>query len=539
MLKFVIQSMLFLTGYSQESNGDINPPMVGGQIDPNNCLIGAGYTWCESSQSCIRQWETPCQDNYNDCSDCLKRQRNGENIACPIDCDTTTRSDCLLDSDCLNTHFCRSYTMNTNGPKECVPFSNVGESCGGYTLPSQQSRCDPTLECANVRWHGGPMIADAPGQCMRPCKTNNIRDSYGNCNLIRGGVMEPDIMPPMIPMPPMPPMLDQSADPPVAAGARCASGFCENPSDCPQCATGSTCSVQPGLMCAGTCYGTCSMPPPAAPVCSDVMCMMYCENGFQKDTNGCDMCLCEEIHNSECPIPYTCTDRLCPKITEITTCGEGGISGYTTYQLSLIINDNTIHNIYALFGDLQNDQSPMIIPAAYQVGSIYGNNLGGVSDSIVAVNPNSRYDSWLTLGITNGDLQNKIGTIGIDYNLWDENTPLRITNGAIFLMDPNEITYTLNEVIIGQLTISNTKDEVVVINVQGKLKDGSTWKQYGITYSLSSPINQENHHIPLECSVWYDGCNTCQVNNGIIGSCTRLMCFTENPTHCINYNSGH
>ena len=66
MLKFVIQSMLFLTGYSQESKGDIMPPMVGGSRDPNNCLIGAGYSWCESSQSCIRQWETPCQDNFND-----------------------------------------------------------------------------------------------------------------------------------------------------------------------------------------------------------------------------------------------------------------------------------------------------------------------------------------------------------------------------------------------------------------------------------------------------------------------------------------
>jgi hypothetical protein len=490
MLKFVIQSMLFLTGYSQESKGDIMPPMVGGSRDPNNCLIGAGYSWCESSQSCIRQWETPCQDNFNDCSDCLNRQRNGENIACPVECDTTTNTDCLLDSDCLNTHFCRPYTMNVNGPKECVSFSNIGESCGGYTLPSQESRCDPSLECANVRWHGGPMIADAPGQCMRPCKTNSIRDSYGNCNHIRGGVMEPDVMPPM------PPSMPPSTPPP--------------------------------------------MPPTPVPVCSDVMCMMYCENGFQKDANGCDMCLCEEIHNPECPIPYNiCRERVCPKITEITSCGEGGIPGYTTYQLSLVINDNTIQNIYALFGDDQPIEHPMSIPSAYQVNNIYGNNLGGVSNSIVAVNPNSRYDSWLTIGITDGDLQNHIDTIGIDYNLWDENTPLRITNGAIFLMDPNEINYNSNEVIIGQLTISNTKDEDVIINVQGKLKDGSSWEQYGITYPLRSPINQQNDHIPLECSVWYDGCNTCQVNNGIIGACTRVMCFTENPTRCINYNSGH
>ena len=63
--------------------GDI----VGGQRDPHNCLIGGGYSWCESSSECIRQWETPCEDNYKDCNDCLGRQRLGENIACPVDCD--------------------------------------------------------------------------------------------------------------------------------------------------------------------------------------------------------------------------------------------------------------------------------------------------------------------------------------------------------------------------------------------------------------------------------------------------------------------
>jgi len=40
-------------------------------------------------------------------------------------------------------------------------------------------------------------------------------------------------------------------------GARCAAGFCENPADCPKCSNGLKCHVNPGMMCAGTCYGTC------------------------------------------------------------------------------------------------------------------------------------------------------------------------------------------------------------------------------------------------------------------------------------------
>ena len=43
----------------------------------------------------------------------------------------------------------------------------------------------------------------------------------------------------------------------VAAGGSCASGFCEDPSNCPQCASGLTCQAQQGMMCAGTCFGTC------------------------------------------------------------------------------------------------------------------------------------------------------------------------------------------------------------------------------------------------------------------------------------------
>ena len=57
------------------------------QDDNNNCLISAGYSWCESSQNCIRSWETPCKDHFTSCDDCLNQQRKGVNIACPINCD--------------------------------------------------------------------------------------------------------------------------------------------------------------------------------------------------------------------------------------------------------------------------------------------------------------------------------------------------------------------------------------------------------------------------------------------------------------------
>lgn len=35
-------------------------PLIGGDKDTGGCLIGAGYSWCEARQECVRVWETYC-----------------------------------------------------------------------------------------------------------------------------------------------------------------------------------------------------------------------------------------------------------------------------------------------------------------------------------------------------------------------------------------------------------------------------------------------------------------------------------------------
>ena len=55
MLKFFLFS-----SYSLNVLGQDSIPLVGGMRDDNDCLISTGYTWCKTSQSCLRQWETPC-----------------------------------------------------------------------------------------------------------------------------------------------------------------------------------------------------------------------------------------------------------------------------------------------------------------------------------------------------------------------------------------------------------------------------------------------------------------------------------------------
>ena len=81
----------------------------------------------------------------------------------------------------------------------------------------------------------------------------------------------------------------------------------------------------------------------------------------------------------------------------------------------------------------------------------------------------------------------------------------------------------------------------MLINVQGKLlNDIDTWKQYNILFTINPPIRINNDgSIPDDCTVWYDGCNTCQVNQGVLGACTRIMCFREDNPYCISNQSGH
>ena len=68
---------------------------------------------------------------------------------------------------------------------------------------------------------------------------------------------------------------------------------------------------------------------------------------------------------------------------------------------------------------------------------MFGSNIGGVSDSIIRIN-RSVYDSWLTIGITNGNINNNLNTIGIDYQQWNEENGMDINDGAIFLMNPDK-----------------------------------------------------------------------------------------------------
>tara|TARA_Y100001970_G_C14238065_1_gene863145 strand:- start:43 stop:1437 length:1395 start_codon:yes stop_codon:yes gene_type:complete len=457
MLKMISLTMLFTNIYSQYVQGDIMPHLVGNQRDNNNCLISAGYSWCESSNSCIRTWETPCKDHFTSCDDCLNQQRKGRNIACPSNCDVE----------------------------------------GPISIPLPPDHCPEVM-------------------CVMYCENGFIQDSNG-CNTCQCNN-------PMIAVDPTPILVtDPIPNTPVI-----------NPSL-------NICSeVQMAVYheCNSDCYN-CDFDD-ARTVLSDCM-----NNGLRASNDLCQ----GEV--SSCSIPYHDCDNefVCPKVTEVTSCGENGLSGYSTYRLSLIIKNPNVKNIYAIYGDGENFPKPMIIPPAYQSIINFNSNIGGVLPAIVNIDSDAQYDSWLTIGITDGNSDNEVMTVGIDFSTWSETSGIRTTNGAVFTMDPEINIVDGDEYIVAQITIPNDRSADLTLNAQGRTKceeynncnkDNRAWKQEGIIFNIEPPTQNNQNNIPTNCISWYDGCNTCQVNNGQIGACTRMMCFRNDRAYCTRFQtSGH
>ena len=309
------------------------------------------------------------------------------------------------------------------------------------------------------------------------------------------------------------------------------------------------------------------------PQCAGVMCMLYCENGNMMDASGCPMCRCSPgtpllgspgpgsgsgygpdspgpiqgpVPGPSCDIPYDdCgMNTVCPRVVEVTHCGQGGLPGYTTYRLSLVIKDPRVNSLYIMYG---SQEHAMYIPPAYQVKHL-GVNIGGVDSDYLKMNPGLKYDSWLSLGHVDGS-PTLVRAVGLDFRQWGPSSPIKTRNGAIFSMDPSIPVVKGKEIVIAQLTMPNNVIDTMVINVEGNLKRDPAynnppviWAQDHIEFLLKTPDKvkgKEMPEIPKGCVSWNDGCNTCEVTDDVLGGCTKMMCFRDGVPHCTSYASGH
>jgi hypothetical protein len=207
---------------------------------------------------------------------------------------------------------------------------------------------------------------------------------------------------------------------------------------------------------------------PCEPV-TDCLAYTWCENGYEVIKRD-RVCNCVK---KDCDFKYVCP------YTKVIKYKDKLINGYTTYEISLKLKDDyPFGNIYAMYGDNNHHMS---VPPAYQIKQHVGVNLGGINPVLNDYVPEANYDSWLTIGVYDSDIDGTVTSIGVDFDNWDENHGITVSDGAIFLLDPDLKLSKTNTYIMGHLTLKDSKDYTMNINVQGQVDTRVTHK--GLSYT--------------------------------------------------------
>ena len=135
----------------------------------------------------------------------------------------------------------------------------------------------------------------------------------------------------------------------------------------------------------------------------------------------------------------------------------------------------------------------MIIPRAFQLRDHQGANVGGINPLLRQYIPDTKYDSWLTIEVTDGNPQGQVDAIGIDFNSWDTTNDLIVTDGAIFLDDPLEKLSNTKKYVIGHLTLSDREDHQMIVNGNGKTDvnnhDSPNFRETHIVFNFPRKVN--------------------------------------------------
>jgi hypothetical protein len=128
-------------------------------------------------------------------------------------------------------------------------------------------------------------------------------------------------------------------------------------------------------------------------------------------------------------------------------------------------------SVYAMAGTA--DQT-MSFPAAFQVAAPFGVDIGGVSPAFFAVSADAEFDSWLTIGPTDGTAGAALSTYlsGLGLGSWTADTPFSTSNGAIFWMNPD--SGPSGVVVLAQVTGAGGSASALL---QGRSVSGDDWTE--------------------------------------------------------------
>jgi hypothetical protein len=168
---------------------------------------------------------------------------------------------------------------------------------------------------------------------------------------------------------------------------------------------------------------------------------------------------------------------------------------HTTYTLAIKLKA-AAKNVYTIFGE---QTSPMILPPAFQMKAPLGANIGGVDPLFFQFKAAARFDSWITIGITQSD-RGKMGTIGVKFDFWNEQTGLTVKDGAVFYMDPDsgpgkastgpKCCTKGGAIVLAQLTVKAGYKGFASMNIGGRSaptggrQKGADWRQRSVLFKL-------------------------------------------------------
>jgi len=130
----------------------------------------------------------------------------------------------------------------------------------------------------------------------------------------------------------------------------------------------------------------------------------------------------------------------------------------------------------------------MHIPPAYQAPGRLNVNVGGVDPAVYRTVPAAKFDSWLTIGITDGSKGLASAGLNGAWVGWSETKGIDSSNAGIFWMAPKKSTATAENgpITIGQLTLKRDFAGIVKMTVVGKTnsKGKNNFRVEGVTWHI-------------------------------------------------------
>ena len=160
-------------------------------------------------------------------------------------------------------------------------------------------------------------------------------------------------------------------------------------------------------------------------------------------------------------------------VEQVAAGTHDGKAGYATYRVGVDFSAQHVEDVYALYGSTGD---PLIVPAAFQVPTPFGSNVGPTNAAFFPINPDAEWDSFLTIGIDGPALNpNAISSVGIEFAEWTESQGITSTDAAVFFMDPDHGATTMPCVFM-QLTVPAGSSFQGVLSAQGRsVGDGEDW----------------------------------------------------------------